>query len=540
MHVRSQLSDPSILIPLTSQTSDSVHQSALDESLFLDASSIQDSDSSYQWGAPGGVVTPGDPRYPTDNQNLFPAINVESNAPTPNTLPDDDMLNLSLPPNGPESMLRVILGVIQGNYSRHPNPEGYVSELARFVLAHAGSAPHSPASPLARGDSYVCLICDSSQVFRTSGAFKRHVNEQHQPKSYFHCRICDRFTHPRRDKLRNHLWNAHSRRTNNQQISSCEVMEPVPLFCNICAVRGLEFHPGPFDSWNSWYEGIRSHCRLQAPQPPPPASSQFFPDNDGGGASGYGGATGYGSASHGASPGGGSSLPGNDWNMGTPWSGGPHYGSTSSRNTVPIDASGDRPNCSDIKPTPDATCNGLNKGADSRQLFREPNISQHDRADKDTGVSKGHCSRCNHGYDSCPGCPQKHIPGYCHLCNGPATAVGADHNNQSCNPTQRKDPPLARLVHGLSKLSLEPQQTVSNSDVPSKQALSNNSKSVYRNDTVNSAQPWSSMTIKFIPAAVNEFNPIYCLVVSISRLSLESSYMSQLMRMGKRAFLTLS
>lgn len=556
MNVQSQLSDLSIPLPPASQTSDSVHQSALDESGRLHTLALQDSSGSYFWGDADGASIPGtDSSYPADNQSLFPPINQDSTAPSPNPFPDDEILNPNMPLNDSESRLQFILRTIQFNYTHHSNQEAYVSELARLnldnqtlgryqILAqqnlNTGPEPHAPPNPPARSTSYRCLMCNPSQIFQET-AFGRHVNEQHQVKSYFYCGVCEGFKSPRRHRLKEHLLNVHSRRASKQQISRCELMEPAPLVCNICVSQGLQYHPGPFPSWRYWFNGIKSHCRIQEQTTPPPALPQFFSGYDGGGAGGYGGATGHGSASHGASPGGFSSFTGSDYGMGAPWSGASYYCPTSSRSAVPIDTSANRLNCSDIKPTQDATSNDLNNDVDSnqnsKQLFRDLNISQRGRDNKGTGVSKGCCSRCNHEYDSCPACPQKHTPGYCHLCNGLTTAVGADHKSQS---DEVENPPLERLVRGLSKLSLECQQTVPKSDVSSKQALSSLLKSVYRNNTVGAAQQWPCMTIRLIPAAVNEFNPMYCLVVSISRLSLESSYMSQLMRMGKRVFLTLS
>jgi hypothetical protein len=76
---------------------------------------------------------------------------------------------------------------------------------------------------------------------------------------------------------------------------------------------------------------------------------------------------------------------------------------------------------------------------------------------------------------------------------------------------------------------------VPQSGVSNKKSFTSLSETVCQNNTAGAAQPWSCMTIKFIPVAVNEFDSMHRLVVSISQLSLESSYMSQLMRMSKRA-----
>lgn len=553
MNSRSLLSGPSIMLTTSSQTSDSVHQSALGESFLSEAPTIPDPNSSYQWG--DTATASEDIRYPADNQSLFPSQH--SAAPSPNPHLNDDVLNQNLLSNDSEVLFRSTLRMIELDYIRHPNRPVYASMLANFALVNRTEArPPNPEPPVpgpssARRDSYICLICPSSPVMG-AGTFKRHVNEQHHAKSYFNCPLCNRYRNVRRERLSNHLLRAHGRRLSNQRLRGCEVMEPIPQFCNICVFQGLNLHPDPFPSWDSWFQVIKSHCRLQAPAPPSPAHSQHFHDFDGGGAGGYGGATDYGSAFHGAGSGGGSPFLEGDLSMGNAWSGGPYYGRAVSTKADPIDTLADRSD----KQTQAATSNDLNNDADcnqnSRQMPRDPTISQCARDDKDTDVGKERCSRCNHGYDSCcPACPQKYIPGYCHLCQGPAvslppskesstTPVDADHKNQSCDRTQGKAPRLENLLHGLSKLSLDCQRTIPKSDVSSKKSFSSLSDPWHQSHTVGGAQPWSRMTVEVFPAAVNNFNPMSCLVVSISQLSLESSYMSQLMRMGKCTLSTVN
>ncbi|CRG82860.1 hypothetical protein PISL3812_00206 [Talaromyces islandicus] len=523
-NIRSQFSDPSIPFTPTSQTSEGVHQSAQGESFPLDASAIHDPDGSYRWETRSDTVTAvEDVRYSADSQGLFPPVNLDSAVPSLNPPPDDDMLNLNLPQSDSEYMLQSVIQAIQVNYRHHPDQEAYVSELADFALSnlnrpHADPGVQAPAAP--GHNQYRCLMCSSCPVFRAA-AFQRHVKEQHHPKSYFKCMLCTGYRNPRRDRLKNHLLHAHSR-------------------------RGRDLHPGPFPSWESWFQGIKLHCRLQAQQPPPLALGPSFPDYDGGGAGGYGGSAGYGSASHGTSPGGLSSFLGSDLNMGGPWTGASFYGPTSSRNVAPIDAPADQLNCPGIKPTQDANLKKLNNDADrnqnSRHKSRDPKAGQ---CDKDTGSRKGCCHHCTHGHDTCcPGCPQKYIPGYCHLCQGPIvpltisqkpsrTTVDADHKNQSCDPTQAKSAPLAKLVHDLSKLSLECQQMVPKSDVSSKNFLSSLWDPICQSPMIGGGQPWSCMAVKFIPAAVNKYDPKYCMVASINRLWSESSYMTQQMRLSE-------
>lgn len=117
-----------------------------------------------------------------------------------------------------------------------------------------GSSPGS-------GDSYACLFCEPPEVFYAEAAFERHVKEEHQAASFFNCKLCS-FKDIHKDALHSHVWYSHLKFLDKEEVSSCEIMEPVPETCKICVSHSLQIHPGPFQSWESWFEGIESHCLI--------------------------------------------------------------------------------------------------------------------------------------------------------------------------------------------------------------------------------------------------------------------------------------
>lgn len=135
------------------------------------------------------------------------------------------------------------------------NSDHAISELQNDTLVKDFLRDSSSES----GESYICLLCDSPEVFRAEAAFESHVKEQHQTASLFNCKLCS-FKDIREDGLHSHVWDVHFKWLENEEISSCEVMEPVPTTCKICVSHGLQLHTAPFQSWESWFEGIKSHC----------------------------------------------------------------------------------------------------------------------------------------------------------------------------------------------------------------------------------------------------------------------------------------
>lgn len=116
-----------------------------------------------------------------------------------------------------------------------------------------------------RSDSgvwYICVLCECNQSgggrsYKTAGALKRHVRDEHTPQFEYNCPYrfcCDWLTH-RRDKVHEHLRNKHGHggRLSAAQIGKLEQPMPLPKSCPICSE--------PVGTWEELFQCIASHCR---------------------------------------------------------------------------------------------------------------------------------------------------------------------------------------------------------------------------------------------------------------------------------------
>ncbi|KAH8703695.1 hypothetical protein BGW36DRAFT_423246 [Talaromyces proteolyticus] len=525
----------------TSHTSESVHQATLTDSLLLPAATQNthgDTAGSYVWG--GSTPNPVEDSIPLgDNVDLFPAVTVDPQ--TPNRydgLPDLD----STTPSNPQALFIFVMRRLQEQFHQHPDPASFALSVARNNLDDETfrnsvwwasgdiriNPPVQPTRLATNSSQFVCYLCENPGTFPVRGTFKRHVNEQHLPKSYFHCWLCSSWKHPRRSKLVGHLRTIHSvLNSNTEQISAREILESVPAFCHICVSQGLQVHVNMFNTWDEWYDAIEDHCRIDS-EPSPTGTSgprPFNQDPDGGGSGGYGSAF---PGSHGLSPSpSGFSSFGGSWGMSFTGSGGAYNTRSFSESPTSDDVLADKSKVSQLGSTK-PTClkhSNRDKGLLSSS---KPNLTQRPRKDENGDTAKQDaCNSCGHEYNSCAACPSRSTPSVpCHACldrtalvisssisSGTNTLVQG--RDRPCFPVDKEEVISTNLSRRVNKLSLECRPSRANVSTCSP-------KSASQQDDVDT-KPRTIMTVIYLSVVFDGYDPMSSLVVSIIQLSKNSS-----------------
>lgn len=131
------------------------------------------------------------------------------------------------------------------------------------------SSTHTPSTKPSRHKSecfrcHLCRECKES-ICGTRGAFRRHVEDQHCPRSQYHCPVpdCQFRCHRRykaRDHLRGHIESGALPAGMTRELQSRPVHRHFSR-CWLC--------PRTVRSWNEWFECIANHCRV------PPSSTTY-------------------------------------------------------------------------------------------------------------------------------------------------------------------------------------------------------------------------------------------------------------------------
>ncbi|OKL63060.1 hypothetical protein UA08_01913 [Talaromyces atroroseus] len=216
---------------------------------------------------------------------------------------DHGLLNIESNVN-PDALFEFVINKLRQEYRAQPDRLTYARNLARTYLGvdsinsflssrEQNSRPPKPrtqsrpnAQNSQKREQYLCLLCDSPLHLCSRGAFKRHVNEMHQSKSIFLCMHCN-WHNPRKDKLRDHLRIKHPDGSQTaHDLNDRELMLDVPSTCDLCGPYASPIHKPPFQSWQSWFEGIEMHCRVEDDEGGNTESGSNPPNQNGGNAEG--------------------------------------------------------------------------------------------------------------------------------------------------------------------------------------------------------------------------------------------------------------
>lgn len=137
------------------------------------------------------------------------------------------------------------------------------------------SSTHTPSTRPSRHKSecFRCRLCREGKesICGTRGAFRRHVEDQHCPRSQYHCAVpdCQFRCHRRykaRDHLRGHIESGALPAGMTRELQSRPVHRHFSR-CWLC--------PRTVRSWNEWFECIANHCRI-----PPSSTTHSIQDMD--------------------------------------------------------------------------------------------------------------------------------------------------------------------------------------------------------------------------------------------------------------------
>lgn len=290
----------------SSQTASSIHSNIGDSIASFatpNPSYIQHEPEAFFWSRPQIDVQDHNTFTAADHPLLPPEI------PLPRPTPDvnDPLQNIEASINDPSALFELVIARLRQEYATHPNQTTYALSLAQ---THLGTnairrlivprvvppiSPQPPATPSAvspihransLGQQYMCKLCPSPLRITSRGAFKRHVNEKHQPKSMFLCMHCD-WTGTRKDKLRDHLKTRHYTEYDREQdLSERELVMAEPTKCDLCETDTWMNHIPPFTSWDVWFAGIVAHCRFEEKSEGEPKTEPDSPPNQGDGSAG--------------------------------------------------------------------------------------------------------------------------------------------------------------------------------------------------------------------------------------------------------------
>lgn len=295
-------------ITQSSQTGSSIH-SNIGESIapfaFPNTSYIQRESDAFLWSRP-------QPQIQVQDHDTFTTVDhplLPPDIPLPRPTPDgnDPLQNIEAGINDPSGLFEFVIHKLRLEYATHPNQTTYALSLAqihlgtnairnfiapRIVSPRSPQPPATPSaiSPIHRANStrqqYLCKLCPSPVRITSRGAFKRHVNEKHQPKSMFLCMHCD-WTGSRKDKLRDHLKTKHdSEYDREQDLTERELALDEPSKCILCETDKWMNHTPPYTSWDEWFAGIVTHCHLEDISEDDPKKEPDSPPNQGGGNAG--------------------------------------------------------------------------------------------------------------------------------------------------------------------------------------------------------------------------------------------------------------
>ncbi|KAF3397598.1 hypothetical protein DPV78_008074 [Talaromyces pinophilus] len=290
----------------SSQTASSIHSNIGDSIASFatpNPSYIQHEPETFFWSSP---------QIQVQDHNAFTAADhplLPPDTPLPRPTPDvnDPLQNIEASINDPRALLELVIDRLRQIYATHPNQAMYALSLAqthlgtnairrfiapRVVPPRSPQPPATPSvvSPIHRANSatqqYMCKLCSTPVRITSRGAFKRHVNEKHQPKSMFLCMHCD-WTGTRKDKLRDHLKTRHYAEYDREQdLSERELVMAEPSKCDLCETDTWMNHIAPFTSWDVWFAGIVAHCRFEEASEDEPKKEPDSPPNQGEGSAG--------------------------------------------------------------------------------------------------------------------------------------------------------------------------------------------------------------------------------------------------------------
>ncbi|RAO72878.1 uncharacterized protein BHQ10_008890 [Talaromyces amestolkiae] len=264
---------------------------------------IQREPEPFFWSRPEIELQDHDPFVAADLPLLPPDTPLPR--PTPDT--NDPLQNIEASINDPRALFELVIDRLRQEYVTHPNQTTYALSLAqthlgtnaiRRLIAPRIVPPRSPQppampsaiSPIRRANStgqrYLCKLCPSPVRITSRGAFKRHVNEKHQPKSMFLCMHCE-WRSTRKDKLRDHLKTRHYNEFDREQdLTEMELVMAEPSKCDLCDTDTWMDHKPPFASWDEWFAGIVAHCRIDDTSEDEPKKEPESPPNQGDGSAG--------------------------------------------------------------------------------------------------------------------------------------------------------------------------------------------------------------------------------------------------------------
>jgi hypothetical protein len=253
----------------------------------------------------GQVQVEDDNTFIADSHSLLPPA---TQLPQLILSAEHDLLNVEPSVNDPDALFTLIITRLQQEYRAQSDRLTYARNLARTYLGvdsinsflpsreqtfrppRPRIQPRPNSQHNQKKEHYVCLLCDSPLPLCSRGAFKRHVNEMHRHKSVFLCMHCN-YLNPRKDKLRDHLRLRHPRDGGYtaQELDDRELILDVPSSCDLCEPYESPIHNPPFQSWQSWFEGIEMHCRVEDDEEKQSDNGSNSHDQDGGSAGGAGG-----------------------------------------------------------------------------------------------------------------------------------------------------------------------------------------------------------------------------------------------------------
>lgn len=260
----------------SSHTTNSIHSdmgdSMMSNPVFI-PSYLRGNDGPYTWSQ--GHVSGEDQTNLATSHDSF-LLNASESPSLPTLDVNDPILNQGGRDSESRLLLERVISAIREQFATHPEPFNFAFELAQTHLSTAALPPVVPSRRTSQASvqipqinqhasnadrkRYLCRMCDGTKVIKSRGSFKRHVNDKHQPKSYFLCKYCS-FRTTRKDKLQHHLRDRHLHASGD--ISGREFAMANPIDCILCISHTSMDHLGPFASWDAWFSCVETHCRIE-------------------------------------------------------------------------------------------------------------------------------------------------------------------------------------------------------------------------------------------------------------------------------------